>query len=65
MKVKEIVKKIAPHEIIGITKLGLKQPDYIGQALGAVGREDLMSCEVVQIRREIISNVARICIYAE
>lgn len=65
VKVKEIVKKIAPHEIIGIMKLGLKQPDYIGQALGAVEREDLMSCEVTQIGREIISNVARICIYTE
>lgn len=65
VKVKEIVKKIAPYEIIGIMKLGLKQPDYIGQALGAVEREDLMSCEVTQIGREIISNVARICIYTE
>lgn len=65
MKVKEIVKKTAPNEIIGIMKLGLKQPDYIGQALGAVEREDLMSCEVARIGREIITNVARICIYTE
>ena len=65
VKVREIVKKIAPNEIIGIMKPGLREPGYIGRALGAVEREDLMSCEVAQIGREIISNVARICIYTE
>jgi len=63
MKVEDIVKKIDPIEIIGITGPGFKNGFYIGQALSSIERRDLMEKEVRRIGREVIDNGTRICIY--
>ena len=65
MTVEDVVKKIDPTEIIGIMESGFRGDKYIGQALGAVERRDLMEKDVLRIGREMIDNGTRICIYTE
>ena len=63
--VEDVVKKIDPTEIIGIMGPGFRGNKYMGQALGAVERRDLMEKEVFRIGRDMIDNGTRICIYTE
>ena len=64
MKVEDVVKKINPNTVIGVMERGLKGKMYVGHAVGAIQRKDLMMRGVEEIAMEPIENSYKICIYA-
>ena len=63
MKAEDVIKKISPRMVIGVMERGLRAERYIGQAVGAVERRDLMEQEVDEIALELLDNSFRICVY--
>lgn len=65
MLAKEIVKLMEPRQVIGCMEKGLHGKRYIGRAVNAIEREDLMESEVDSIGLELIENSFRMCVFVK
>lgn len=65
MKAEEVIRKIDPETVIGLSRQGFRDRMYIGQALDAIKRTDLSEREVDEIALELIDSVRRICVYVK
>ena len=65
MLAKEIVKLMSPLQTIGCMEKGLHGKKYIGRAMNAIEREDLMEMEVESVGLELIDNAFRMCVFVK
>ena len=65
MLAKDIVKLMSPGQVIGCMEKGMHGKRYIGQAVNAVERADLMEMEVESIDLELIENAFRMCVFVK
>ena len=65
MKAEDVIRKIDPETVIGLSRQGFRSGMYIGQALDAIKRTDLSEREVDEIALELIDSVRRICVYVK
>lgn len=65
MKAEEVIRKIDPETVIGLSRQGFRGGMYIGMALDAIKRTDLSEREVDEIALELIDSVRRICVYVK
>ncbi len=63
MRVLDVVRKIEPTAMIGIMDRGLRGVHYIGRAMSAIERRDLVDRKVDEISVDLIDGARRLCIY--